>query len=105
MFLFASHVSDKSWPLLRCRLTLVFAITSLDLLVYAFLDFSLEDAGAGGLVVVGYLEDVRRVDPVVAAAAHDMVAIDVELIHTILSAYVRKATLGVDRRWAHGTLE
>ena len=67
------------------------------LLVYAFLDFSFEDAGAGGLVVVGYLENVCRIDPVVAATAHDMIAVDIELIYTALSVWSAAATMWVGR--------
>ena len=83
MFLLAGYISDRSRMTLKRRPTLIFAVSSLHLLMDAFLYFSLEDAGAGGLVVVGYLEDMRRIDPVVAATAHDMVAIDVELIYTV----------------------
>lgn len=59
---------------------LVLAIAALDLLVHALLHFALEDAGARRLVVVGHLEDVGGVDPVVGAAAHDMVAVDIALV-------------------------
>lgn len=60
---------------------LVLSIAALHLLVDALLDLALEDAGAGGLVVVGHLEDMGRIDPVVGAASHDMVAIDVAFIN------------------------
>jgi hypothetical protein len=59
---------------------LVFSIATLDLFVGSLLDFPLEDACAGGLVEVGDFENVCCVDPVVGAAAHDMVALDVELV-------------------------
>jgi hypothetical protein len=64
----------------RYPCALVFAITALDLFMHALLDFALEDTGSGGLVVVGYLEDVGCVDPVVGATAHDMVAVDIALV-------------------------
>ena len=70
----------------RYPCALVFAITTLDLFVHALLDFALEDAGSRRLVVVGYLEDVGRVDPVVGAAAHDMVAVDIALVDGDLQA-------------------
>jgi hypothetical protein len=56
---------------------LVFSVASLHLLVHAFLDFALEDSGAGGLVEIGDLEDVCCIDPVVCATSHYMVASDV----------------------------
>ena len=59
---------------------LVFTISTLDLLVHALLDFALKDTGTRRLVVVGYLEDVSGVDPVVGATAHDMVAVDIALV-------------------------
>jgi hypothetical protein len=59
---------------------LIFAISTLDLLVHALLDFALEDTGSGRLIVVGYLEDVGCVDPVVGTTAHDMVAVDIALV-------------------------
>lgn len=72
----------KVSPLLeRYPRALVLSIAALDLLVDALLDFALQDAGARGLVVVGHLEDVRGIDPVVGAPAHDMVAVDIALIH------------------------
>lgn len=49
--------------------------------MHALLDFALEDAGSGRLVVVGDLEDVGSVDPVVGAPAHYMVARDIALVH------------------------
>jgi hypothetical protein len=52
----------------------------LDLLVHALLDFALKDTGTRRLVVVGYLEDVSGVDPVVGTTAHDMVAVDIALV-------------------------
>lgn len=59
---------------------LVFAIATLHLLVHALLHFALEDTGSGGLIVVGYLEDVGSVDPVVCPAAHDMIAVHIALV-------------------------
>lgn len=59
---------------------LVLSIAALDLLVDAFLDLALEDTGARRLVVLGYLEDVGSIDPVVCATAHDMVAVDIALV-------------------------
>jgi len=59
---------------------LVFSIATLYFFMCSFLDFSLEDACAGWLVEIGDFENVCCVDPVVGAAAHDMVALDVELV-------------------------
>lgn len=60
--------------------SLIFAISTLHLFVHTLLDLALEDARAGGLVEVGDLQDVGCVDPVVGATAHDMVALNIELI-------------------------
>jgi hypothetical protein len=70
----------------RYPCALVFAIAALHLLVHAFLYFALEDAGSGRLVVLGYLKDMRCVDPVVGTPAHDMVAVDIALIDGHLQA-------------------
>jgi len=59
---------------------LVLAVPALDLFMDALLDLALEDARAGRFVEVGYLEDVRCVDPVVGAPAHDVVATHIKLI-------------------------
>lgn len=48
--------------------------------MHPLLDFALENTGPGRLVEVCYLEDVCRIDPVVSAASHDMVAGDIELV-------------------------
>jgi hypothetical protein len=60
--------------------TLVFAVASLHLLVHTLLYLALQNTGPARLVVVGDLEDVGSVDPVVGAAAHDVVAIDVAFV-------------------------
>ena len=59
-------------------LTLILSITSLNLLMYTFLHFSLQNSCSLRLVIVGYLEDMRSIDPIVLAASHDMVSIDIE---------------------------
>lgn len=73
---------------------LVLAVPALHLLVDALLDLALEDAGARGLVVVGDLEDVRCVDPVVGAPAHDVVAVDIALVHGHLEEQVSASSPG-----------
>jgi hypothetical protein len=60
--------------------TLILPVPALHLLVDARLHLALEDAGPRGLVIVGYLEDVGRIDPVVGAASHDMIRADGVLI-------------------------
>lgn len=60
--------------------TLIFSVTTLHLLVYPLLHFALKDAGPGRLVVVGDLEDVGGIYPVIGASAHDMIAFNSELI-------------------------
>jgi hypothetical protein len=71
----------KLAPLLkRYPCSLVLSISALHLLVHALLHFALEDTGSGGLVIVGNLEDMCSVDPVVGAASHNMVAVDIALV-------------------------
>lgn len=52
--------------------TLIFPVTSLDLLVDVFLHVPLEDACPGRLVEAGGLQNVRRIDPIILSAAHHM---------------------------------
>ena len=73
-------------------LTLIFAIATLHLLVDSLLDLTLENPRPRGLVVVGYLEDVRRIDPVVGAASHDVVRADGVLIDRHLLASQRESS-------------
>lgn len=61
--------------------TLIFAVSTLHLLMHTLLHLALEDTGPGRLVVVGDLQDVGSVDPVIGATAHDMVARDIAFVH------------------------
>jgi hypothetical protein len=64
------------------RLTLILAVATLYLLMHALLDLSLEDARADALLVLGGLEDVGRIDPVVSSPSHNMNAgFGRELVH------------------------
>jgi hypothetical protein len=63
------------------RLTLVFSIAALDLLMNPFLYFSLEDARPSGLVEVGNFQNVSRIDPVIGATAHNMVPFDIKFVY------------------------
>ena len=79
-------------PLLeRYPSTLIFAIAALNLLMHALLHFALENSGSGWLVVVGYLENVCCIDPVIGTPAHDMVAVDIALIHRHLGHVSERA--------------
>lgn len=85
--------------------TLVFAISSLHLLVHALLDLALENAGASRLVEVGDLQDVGCIDPVVGAAAHNMVAGNIELVDGDLRAAMMSAlAVGCVERDGRGQL-
>lgn len=59
---------------------LILSISTLHLLMHAFLNFALENAGTGGFVVVGNLQNMRRIDPIVGATSHDMVAINIAFV-------------------------
>lgn len=73
-------LGEHATLLKRNPCSLVFAISTLDLFVYTFLDFPLKDACSCGFVVVGYLQDVGSIDPVVSATSHDMVAVHIALV-------------------------
>ena len=66
------------------KLTLVFAVATLDLLMDAFLHLSFEDPCSGRLVKASYLQDVGCIDPIVRSSAHDMVGPQLEFIHRYL---------------------
>jgi hypothetical protein len=51
--------------------TLIFAIASLNFLVFAFLYFTFQDAGALWFVETRDFENLRSVEPRIGAAAHD----------------------------------
>lgn len=51
---------------------LVFAISTLNLLVDVLLDLALEDASAGRFIEASTLEDMSGIDPIVYFAAHHM---------------------------------
>lgn len=71
---------------------MVLAIAALDFFMHALLYLTLEDAGTSWLVKVGDLKNVRSIDPVVSAAAHDMIAFDIELVDWDLSRTVMSAS-------------
>lgn len=83
-----------------------FAVASLDLLVVALLDVSLEDAGSGRLVEAGSLEDVGGIDPVVGLAPHDMFAFGIGAGELVLPYRVldgARGTEGQPGQERHGT--
>lgn len=67
------------------RHTLIFPVSTLDLLMHAFLHFSFQDPRPRGLVKIGYFEDMCGIDPAVGPPAHDIVAVDIELVDWYLS--------------------
>ena len=89
MFLRSRKVSNCVVPSARYPLTLIFPIATLNLLVNAFLHLTLENPRPRGLVIVGYLQDVRRIDPVVGTASHDMMHADSVLIDRHLCNHQR----------------
>lgn len=64
--------------------TLILAVASLHLLVRAFLHFPFEYTGSSRLVVVGDLEDMCGIDPIVRTSTHYMIATDIEFIDRYL---------------------
>ena len=65
--------------------TLIFPIASLHLLVHSLLHLSLQNPRTSRLVVVGDLENMRSVDPVIGASSHDMIATNIEFVHRDLT--------------------
>ena len=80
MFLRSRKVSICVAGSARCSLTLIFPIATLHLLMDPLLHLPLKNSRPRRLVVVGYLQDVRRIDPVVGTASHDMMHADSVLI-------------------------
>lgn len=77
------QLSDLSHAPFICdlvSLTLIFSVSTLDLLVYTLLHLALEDAGPARLVVVRDFQDVGSIDPVVGSASHTVVTFAIELI-------------------------
>ena len=72
---------------LACKapvVTLIFAITSLHLLMHSLLDLALQNPCPRGLVKVCDFQDVRCVDPVVGPPSHDMIAFHIVLVYWYL---------------------
>ena len=61
--------------------TLIFAIASLNFLMYPLLNLSFEDARSCRLIKPCGLEDVCCIDPIIRSPSHDTVSVKLELIH------------------------
>ena len=68
---------DVSWQ----KRTLIFPISALYFFVHTFLHFSLEDSSSSWFIVIGDLQDMRRVDPIVGPTTHDVVSSDIVFVH------------------------
>ena len=51
--------------------TLVFAISTLNLLVHLLLNLALQDSGTGGLIETSSLQYMRGIDPIIVTTAHN----------------------------------
>ena len=77
---------------------MIFAISTLHLLVNALLDLPFEDASSSWFVKTGNLEDVCRIDPIVPTSSHHIVGSNFELVdgdlksETSLSAKIELPT-------------
>lgn len=71
--------------------TLILAISSLDLFMDALLDFAFENACPCGLIESCEFKDMGRIDPVISSPSHDAFAVDLELIHRHLKKEGREA--------------
>lgn len=65
----------------RLKPTLILSVTPLDLFMDTFLNLSFQYPCPSGLVVVCYFENMRCVDPIILATAHDMIPAHIEFIH------------------------
>jgi hypothetical protein len=65
----------------ECFVTLVFSISTLNLLMDAFLNLPFEDAGSRRLVKPSRFEDMCRIDPVVCPSSHDAISVQLKLKH------------------------
>ena len=78
----ASDRQRRHMSILRAAIrTLVFAVSSLNLLVYTLLHFSLENPSSGWLVEVRDFQDVCSIDPIVRSTSHDLISFAQELVH------------------------
>lgn len=64
----------------RLRLTLIFAISTLYLFMDTLLHFSLKNSGSRRFVVIGSLQDMCSIDPVVGASPHNIIAIGIVFV-------------------------
>ena len=60
---------------------MIFAIASLDFLMYPLLDLSFENARSCRLIKPCGFEDVCCIDPIVPSPSHHTVSVELELIH------------------------
>lgn len=97
----ASSVSETSTQPLT--LTLVFAVSTLHFLMNPLLHLPLQDAGSRRLVEVGYFENVSRIDPVIRATAHDMIAFDIDFVDRDLAAISGCCVCSGCNRWDYGS--
>jgi hypothetical protein len=65
---------------------LVFAISTLDLLMNTLLNLPFEDASSGGFIKTGNLEDMCRIDPIIPTSSHHIVASNFKLVHWDLNS-------------------
>lgn len=56
-------------------LTLILSVSALDLFVRTLLHLPLENTRSCRLVIVGYDQDMSRIDPVVGSSPHNMLAL------------------------------
>lgn len=54
------------------KLTLILSISALHLFMHALLYLALQDTRADALLILGRLEDVSRIDPVIPPPSHDV---------------------------------
>ena len=58
--------------------------------MYAFLNLAFQDPGSCGLIEAGNFEDLRCVYPTISPAAHNMIVVDIELVHRNLKPVSEK---------------
>lgn len=73
--------SDMAWKRAVSVSTLVFPVSTLHLFMEGLLNLPFQNPGSRWLIKVGDFENLRCIYPAISSATHNVILIDVELIH------------------------
>lgn len=74
--------------------TLILSIAPLYFLMYPFLNLPFQYTRSSWFIIVCHFQDMRCVNPVILAAAHDMILFNIEFVHRNLGIEVSAVTKG-----------